>query len=452
VAAFPFDVSFQRAVIRLCMVDESFCARALPHVEASHFTNEALGWVWTSLSAYWQAYSMRLTDMPLRDAVRQLSPERALRYSHEIELIIGLGDVAEADYIKHELRDFAQRAVFASAHEDAARLFNEGKQPQAYDVMARAQERIADINFDDVDRIWLFDELGDRQRERVRAAMDPNHGVVTTGIPLLDAATDGGVHPGEVWVVFAYAKRCKTTWLINQGFNATRVHHLPTVHFVLEGKGRQIAARYDACFSQELYSKVKQGSIDTQLYRALAQEYAQLRRLLVIRTLNDWDVTILDVDAELHYLRTQGFFPKFGILDYMDLGRMREGGKGASETQHQVGFARDHKRLANKTDIGWWSAWQAQRPKIGAHEKEHVLTSSNVADAYAKVRIVDAFGSLNATDEEMQHGEMRVFFESHRDSPVNQLYTVTNDLSRMRMITSSAVYVQPVPDTADEFA
>jgi len=429
------------------MVDESFCSKALQYIEPQHFTNEALGWVFTTLAAYWQVYSMRLTDMPLRDAVRKLSPERALRYAHEVELIIALGEVPEADYVKNELRDFAQRAVFAGAHEDAARLFNEGKVSASYDVMARAQERIADIRFDSVDRIWLFDELPERQRERVRAQLDPQNGVVTTGIPLLDRATDGGVHPGEVWVVFAYAKRCKTTWLINQGFNATRVHHLPTVHFVLEGKGRQIAARYDACFSQELYSKVKRGEIQTQLYTQLAQEYETLRRLLVIRTLNDWDVTILDIDAELHYLRTQGFFPKFGVLDYMDLGRMRDGGKGASETQHQVGFARDHKRLANKTDTGWWSAWQAQRPKIGAHEKEHVLMSSNVADAYAKVRIVDAFGSLNATDEELANGEMRVFFESHRDSPVNQLYTVTNDLSRMRMITSSAVYVPPAPPT-----
>jgi len=444
---FPFDVPFQRAVIRLCMVDEAFCAKALQHIESSHFTNEALGWVYTTLGEYWQAYSMRLTDMPLRDAVRKLSPERALRYSHEVELIIGLGQVPEAGYVKTELRDFAQRAVFATAHESSARLFNEGKQAQAYDVMARAQERIQDIRFDDVDRIWLFDELPDRQRARIRMQLAPQSGVVTTGIPLLDFVTDGGVHPGEVWVVFAYAKRCKTTWLINQGFHATRVHHLPTVHFVLEGKGRQIAARYDACFSQELYAKVKRGEIDTPLYAQLAQEYETLRRLLVIRTLNDWDVTILDIEAELHYLHTQGFRPKFGILDYMDLGRMRGGVASVTETQHQVGFARDHKRLANKTDIGWWSAWQAQRPKIGAHEKEHVLMSSNVADAYAKVRIVDAYGSLNATDEEMKNGEMRVFFEGHRDNPINQLFAVTNDLSRMRMITSSAVYVPPQPST-----
>ena len=58
-----------------------------------------------------------------------------------------------------------------------------------------------------------------------------------------------------------------------------------------------------------------------------------------------------------------------------------------------------------------------------------------MADAYAKVRIVDAYGSLNATDEEMKQGRMRVFMEGHRDAPINQLYTIHNDLSRMTMIT-----------------
>ena len=83
------------------------------------------------------------------------------------------------------------------------------------------------------------------------------------------------------------------------------------------------------------------------------------------------------------------------------------------------------------------------------HTKEHVLSSSNVADAYAKVRIVDSYGSLNATDDEMDRGEMRLFMEGHREAPVNKLWTITNDLSRMRMVTSAMEYVPPSA-TADK--
>ena len=79
---------------------------------------------------------------------------------------------------------------------------------------------------------------------------------------------------------------------------------------------------------------------------------------------------------------------------------------------------------------------QTQRPKPAAHTKEHVLTSADVADAYAKVRIVDAFGSLNMTDEEKVRGEMRVFWEAHRDSPITKCWSINNDLSKQRMVTA----------------
>lgn len=436
--AFTFDAAFQRSILRLVMVDEGFAVRALQWVTPEHFTKESLGWIYKVLTQYLSDYHTCPTDTVLRDAVRRLPQNRALRFATEAEQVIALGNVPDGQWVKDQLGEFLKQAIFARAHQEATAPFNAGRHTEAYDRMMRAMDQIRDVDFSDVDRIWLFDELPQRQRQRVRAAMDPISGRFTTGVPQLDALTDGGVHTGELWVVFAYAKRCKTTWLINQGFNATRVHRKPTVHFVLEGQGAQVAARYDACFSQELYTNIKQGRIDPRLYTQLQAEYLQLRRLMVIRTLNDWDVTILDLQRELHTLRSMGFVPEMMITDYMDLGRSRDRVEG--ETQHQVNFARDLKRLHNNTGIAGWSAWQAQRPKPGAHTKRHVLSSGNVADAYAKVRIVDAFGSLNATDEEMDQGEMRLFWEGHRDAPVNKLWTITNDLARMRMVTSAVDY------------
>ncbi len=431
------------------MVDQAFSGRALQWLDAGYFTTTPLGWMFKLFHEYWQRYESQCTDIPLREAVARLSEDKLLRYRHEIELVIALNYVPEREYVKDKLGDFCKRAIFAGAHDASAKLFNKGEPEEAYDTMARAQERIQAVTFEVVDRSWLFDELSERNRKRMRDAMDPLTGVFTTGIQELDDLTDGGVHKGEVFAVLAYAKRCKTTWLINQGFHATRVHMRPTVHFILEGKGNQITARYDACFSQELYTRVKRGDIDAQLYRQMAQEYQGMRRMCVVRTLNDWDVTILDIQAELSYLRTQGFIPEMSILDYVDLGRSRDRVDG--ETAHQVNFSRDYKRLINNTDMAGWTAWQAQRPKEGANTKEHVLTSSNVADAYAKVRIVDAYGSLNATDDEMARGEMRVFWEGHRDAAVNKLWTITNDLSRMRMLTSATEYVPP-QKSKDEFA
>lgn len=437
-AAFSFDVGFQRAILRLMMVDGSFCAKALKWVEPGHFTAEPLGWLFKISADYFATYAGRPTDAVIRNAVLRLPAAKAARYHHEAESVIALGDVPEADYVRHELAEFIRRAIFAQAHQESAGLFNDGRHTEAYDIMARAQERIQDVGFGQEDRIWLFDSYGERNAERIRKSLDLHGRSFTTGVPGLDQCTDGGVHHGEIWAIFAYAKRCKTTWMINQGFNATRVHRKKVVHFVLEGSGDQIAARYDSCFSLEYYQKVKAGQIDPHLDAALRDEYRTLRGQCVIRTLNDWDINILDLEGELHFLSTQGFKPDMMIVDYMDLGRSRD--RVDSEMAHQIGFARDLKRLVNNTGLACWSAWQAQRPPKNAHTRRHLLSSSNVADAYAKVRIVDSFGSLNATDDEMRDGTMRLFWEGHRDAAVNQVWEIGNDLARMRMITSAEPY------------
>jgi replicative DNA helicase len=335
--------------------------------------------------------------------------------------------------VKDKLADFCKRNLFSMAHKESAALFNDGKSDDAYDVMAKAQDKIREIDFGEIDRQWFFEELSERQRQRHISQLK-SYRAISTGIPDLDVLTDGGIQDGEVWAVLAYAKRCKTTWLINQGATALRMYAVPVLHIILEGRSEQISNRYDAYFSDNLYKKVKAGEIDPQSFRVMQDEYRRLRNLLVIRTMNDWDVNVLMVKAEIEELRAHGFKPEMLIVDYVDLLRSRY--RVESETQHQVAASRDLKRFINQTGMKCWTAWQAQRPKPNAHTKQHVLSSGNVADAYAKVRIVDSYGSLNATDDEMKAGEMRVFWEGHRDAPVNKTWLIANDLSRMKMITN----------------
>lgn len=441
---FTFDQAFQRAVLRLMQIDDAFMVRAQMWLDASMFTSKPHGWMFKAFVKHWQAYSMRCTELPLMDLCRGLPEDKRAAYTQEAERVIQLGEVPERDWIRERLVTFVKQSIFARAHTECATPFNRGDQETAYRIMAEAMERIHTVEFEAVQRSWLYDDLQSRQQQRLRKSMLFDRDRITTGIPELDQKTDGGVHRGELWSVFAYAKRCKTTWLINQGFNATRVHQRKTLHVLLEGRLDQVCDRYDACHSGELYSVIRQGELSAALYHELEQEYQALRSLLVVRRLDGWDNTIDDIRAELQQLKGQGFTPDVLITDYMDLGRKRDAGRNETEVSHQIGFARDLKRLHENENLAGWSAWQAQRPEKGAHTREHVLTSSSVADCYAKVRIVSAYGSLNATDEEMAEGTMRVFMEAHRDAAVNQVWTITNDLGRQRMATS--VQEAPVYD------
>ncbi len=434
-SAFDLGPGFERAVIRLSMLDGAFLSRASKLVEAGHFTSPERAWLWSAVLDYWGEYGLPPTDLPLHRAASTQSLDKAPGYLSELERVLERGRVVEGPWVRGEVEEFCRRQIFAVAHRRSAELFNSADHRAAYEVMARAQDEIRDVQFDAKDRQFLFEEFPERQHRRHMALLRESDDVVSTGIPELDNVTDGGVHPGELWSVFAYAKRCKTTWLINQGFHAVRMAGMCVLHVVLEGRGSMIADRYDACFSGDVYASVRRGEFDPAKLRDLHDEYRRCRRLMVVRTINDWDVTAADVRAELLEVRALGYDPRLLIVDYMDLLRSRD--RVSSETQHQVNAARDLTRLVMQEEVAGWSAWQATRPKEGAHDREHVLTSASVADCYAKVRIVEAFGSLNATRAEMREGKMRLYMEEHRDKPLDLRFLIRNDLGRMRMATKS---------------
>lgn len=441
-AAFSFDLGFQRALLRLMQKDELFCLRCVQHVRASFFTIEPLGWLFGLSVNYWKVYHLPPSDVVLRTEVRRVSADRVQFYMQEVEAVIAQGEVGEHEFVKAQLADFCRRNAFAIAHEESARLFNASQPDKAYDVMAAAQEQMQQIDFGSVDRQWFFEEFDERQRARI--ARQQRDRRFFTGIAELDRVT-GGVQPGDVWAMLAYAKIGKTTWLVNQGYNAVRVTKERVLHICLEGKKHEVPDRYDTLFSNCLYSRVKVGDIDLPTFRALEEEYSYNRGLLVTRFIDDWSTTALDIERELKELRAHNFVPGMLILDYVDLLRARS--RVESELQHQVEASRDLKRIATRHDLAVWTAWQAQRPRENAGLTPHILTSSNVADAYAKVRIVDAYGSINITDAERARGEMRVHIEASRGADIHKTWIVTNDLSRSRMVLD-VVAAAPGPAAA----
>lgn len=428
-----FSVDFQREVLRLMMSDEVFAQQALRYLDKSFFSIEALGWAYRCFSEYWLSHLTLLPSMVLREELRRCSADKQTQYAPEVEHLLHPGGVAAVDYLKSKLTDFVRVNLFAQAHRQSAELFSHTKYAESYDVMALALDKIRDITFERPKRQWYFEELAERQISRYQERYDLRRMPWSTGIDSLDRVTNGGVQEGEVWAVLAYAKRGKTTFLVNQGGRSCRMERQPTLHIQLEGHGKQTAAKYDAWFSREQYNLVKLGDIRPETYNDMVSEFMRLRELLVIRTLNDWSVSMDAIVAEYRELRARGFKPRRIILDYVDLLRSRNS-RVDSETQHQVEASRDFKRFVNEEELQAWTAWQAQRGKDGQSMKQHVLTSNNVADAYAKVRIVDSFGSINATNSEWDRGEMRVYWENHRDAPVGRMYLCKNDLSTMRML------------------
>lgn len=421
---FTFGIEFQRALLRLAMTDPSFCHKAMQYVQPSFFTSKPLGWIFTRMRKYYREYETKISEMVLREQAQSDAG-----YVIEVEAVIGTV-VTDAAFLRDQLREFVCRNIFARAHEESQKLYNEGKHTAAYDTTCKAMDELRAVDFDTVDRSWLFDELPMRMKRRYRDARDPTEGVYPTGIDPVDDIMGGGAKRGEVHLIIAPPKAGKTLWLIDKGFVTTRVVRKRVLYFNMEGSTKLIEDRFDSCFSTELYTHVKRGEIRPALYNEMVEEYRQLRGLLVIRTVNDWDVNILTLSSELKELAAIGFEPEMIIVDYQDL--MRSRNEAGTETQHQIDSMRDLKRLANR---GYciWSACATQRPKEGDEDREFLIKSQNIANAYDKIRVADGYGSLNVTNAEKEKGECRYYFENYRDGAVGRVYRLTNQNDRMRI-------------------
>lgn len=421
---FAFGPEFQRALLRLAMTDPSFCHKAMEYVKPSFFTSKPLGWIFTQMRKYYREYESKMSEMVLREcAIKDAG------YAVEVEAVIN-APATDASFIRDQLQEFVRRNIFARSHEESQKLYNDGQHVKAYDLTCKAMDELRAVDFNVVDRSWLFEGLPARMKRRYKDARDPTDGVYPTGIDSVDDIMGGGPKRGEVHLIIAPPKFGKTIWLIDKGFVATRVARKPVLYFNLEGSTRLIEDRFDSCFSTELYTHVKRGEIRPALYNEMVEEYRQLRGLLVIRTLNEWDVTVLNFTSELKELETVGFNPELIIIDYVDL--MRSRNDAGTETQHQMDAMRDVKRLANR---GYciWSACQSQRLKDGDDEREFLLKSTSIADAYGKIRIADGYGSLNATREEREKGECRYYLENYRDASVGRVFRLHNENDRMRI-------------------
>lgn len=430
---FDFDEDFQRALLRLCMIDETFNHRAQTYLGPDYFTTASLGWVFRVIQDYYKRYSGAVCkEMQLRHYVRASANEIV---AQEAEAVIALGHTVDAPFIKDQLREFIQRNIFTKAFHEGQTVYNRsGSVDAASDLMREAMEKISQIDFDAPKRSFFFDELEKRQMRRYQFALDPLAETYSTGIQALDKCLNGGIHAGEIFMIMAYAKVGKTTWLINQGFFAAYLSKVPVLHINLEGPIDEIEDKYEACFAELKYHDVRKGEIGDQDYRMMLEEYQQLRGLLVIRSFDELDVDVTLIDNELSELKsTYGFDPKVMIVDYLDLGRSRNK-RADKETDHQTHFTRDLKRLSTNRRIATWTASQSQRPQSkGKFNKAHILTSADVADSYSKIRIVDGYGSINATVDEQKEDQWRLYWEGYRGGRVGKVWRLQNDASKVRV-------------------
>jgi len=440
---FPFDVEFQKSLLRLLCEDDSFAHALGRYLQPFYFENEVLAWAYSYAQRHVEQYGGMPSIGVIIQKTRSMDPRVRPVYTATMEAV-QQASMRDEQWIKDTVLDFVKRNIFTRTFAESRELYNSGKVSQAYDLMMERMDELHRTAWEQVDGDFLADNFG--VREVRRGFEDPSEGSIPTGFNWLDHILSGGLSLGELGLWIAYSKIGKTTMLVQHGKAAARDAFLEVVHFVFEGSRKQVEARYDSAFSGELYAKVKTGSMDSELYQRAFRQYQLLRGKMYVRGFTErWDYSAQDIHDTLKGLkRSYGFVPKLVIVDYGDLLTGRDKHYRNDYEKQKAAF-RDLKSLANR-GYAVWTASQAQRPEKGAEDKADLVKSRQIADAYEKIRVSDFIGSLNQTVTEKASKVMRLYAEMYRDNAADRWIVVEADMARMTIKQKDGLISPSVPD------
>lgn len=438
---FPFDLDFQRRLMRYLLEDTGFAYMVADHLEPEYFESEILAWAMSMAQEHRRAYGTFPTLPTLRQYVRQLPAQYQPLYQGVLDQVAAAPQQDMA-WLRDATLDFVKRNLFVRTFHETKALYNAGREYEAYDIMMQRMDKLHRTTWEPADRSFFFRELPLRQAQRMES--DPWQDSISTGLPWLDGVLDGGLSLGEMGLWLGYAKTGKSIMLNNLGAASCRQLR-KTLHIVCEGSRKETELRYDAHFMDEWAHAVKRGEIDSGKYVQSWQRYQEMQDVLVIRAFTEkWDYTVSDVYEEIKSLEQDyGWAPEMIVLDYLDLLAGRE--RYDNETEKQKAVTRDLKSLAKK-GYRVWSASQARRPEKGAEDRPHWIFGRDIADAYEKIRTVDFAGSVNATLLEREHNVIRLMAELYRGGEAGKRAVMRCWYGKMIITQEDGLVSPSIPD------
>ena len=237
---------------------------------------------------------------------------------------------------------------------------------------------------------------------------------------------EGGLSAKELAMVVAPPGVGKSLYLVNQGVRAL-MQNKKVLYISLEMSEDKIAARFDSVMSLISQKKLKQSFNLLQKRLGLFNDNFPNGQLM-IKEFPTGLANINDIRSLLVQLRNyEDFSPDVILVDYLEL--LRPTRDGLAEYQAQQRISEELRGIAVESNVLVWTATQTNRQ--GRAVK--LITDSELADAYGKIRTCDYAISLNQTEEEFDDGLMRCYVMKSRNGKQRFVVPLSLDYTTLTM-------------------
>ena len=131
---FPFDASFQKALVRLLCEDDAFAHSLGQFLKPTHFESDVLSWAFSYIQKHRGEFGISPSLNVLQNQIKGLDAKVRPIYDIGIQEI-QTSDLKDEMWLRTKVLDFVRRNIFVQTFVECKGLYNTGKVSQAYDTM-----------------------------------------------------------------------------------------------------------------------------------------------------------------------------------------------------------------------------------------------------------------------------------------------------------------------------
>ena len=420
--AYPFSENIQRGIIYLLKSDDEFYTEIVTLVKQEYFEYPTHERLFSCIKEYYEGYKHLPSDENLLECVRLTlgSKDDLEDYEDELGLINSIEAVDKSkEFYLDVIEEFSKREAMKVALAESVSDLKENKIGNILDRIKIASQvhRSVDIGQD------YFEEVNNRW---LRSLEPDSSEKIATLFTQVNESLGGGLARKELAFVIAPVGVGKSIYLANQAVKCL-TENFKVAIVSLEMSEDRYANRIDSIMTL-IPGKELENQQDKLVQRMSLFQDRFSGCKLKIKELPMSISNVNHIRGWLNQLRlTQDFVPDVLIVDYLEL--LEPIKTGLPDYKGQERVAQELRGLAQELDMLVWTATQCNREGV----KSKIITDTELADSYGKIRTADLAISLNQDLEEFDNGRMRTYVVKNRNGRAKFIIPTNIDYSLLVM-------------------
>lgn len=418
---YTFVDSVQRGILFLSKSRQDFAVEAINLIKDQYFESLVHQNIFKVIKEHFLGYGTLPSDDLILEEVKKVKNKKETLEEYRLELKaingIDVESIKNEMYILDKVEEFAKSQAIKEAIIDSIDDINKGNFSKVEDRVRHALSvgRNVELGTD------YFSSVDDRW---ARASNSKTNTTYRTPFPSINEALEGGLAPKELAMAVAPPGVGKSLFLANQAQRSAIDGH-NVLYVSMEMSEDRVAQRLDSIFTKVRQDELSRsvGTI-TERLASIHEKYRNIGQIR-IKEFPCRRLTANGLRAYLTQLKNyENFKPDVLIIDYLELMITDD---SLSDYQAQQRIAEELRGIAQEERIVVWTATQTNREG----RKVDIITDSELADSYGKIRVCDLAFSINQKGEEFDKGAARLYVMKSRNGRARFIVNINIDYTTL---------------------